>query len=238
LDLINHLLVFITLILLPLKVFLDTRKLKESSNPSIKEKTYFKLFALYWTITSGFLIFSPFKGIFFTSKPLQFNGTGKLVALLVLFYLIITQIIPVLLLRFNKKLRALTAESFNEKSYIFPTSDRQRALFWIVPFTVGICEEIIFRGYLYHYFQSTPYSLSALLSFLLVTVIFGLGHFQQGLSGIVLTTLLGYFLGFLYFLTGNLLLPIFLHIIFDAKILLISSTLSKHKPHDTSTSNM
>jgi membrane protease YdiL (CAAX protease family) len=234
----NHLLVFITIVLLPVIVYRDIGKIKVSTNPNIKEKTYLKIFVSYWVITAGFLIFSPFKGIFFLSQPLQFNSTGKLAALLVLIYLIITQFIPVLMLRFNKKLRALTAASFNEKSYIFPTTDRQRALFWIVPITVGICEEIIFRGYLYQYFQRSPYSLSALLSFLVVTAIFGLGHFQQGLSGVVQTTLLGFFLGFLYFLSGNLLLSIFLHIIFDAKILFISSTLSKHKSHDIPASQM
>lgn len=227
--LINHILFFLFLIVIPTYVFFNTKKIKESSDPFIKEKTYHKIFVIYWASAISFSLFSTLPNVYFIQNPVHLGIIWIVIVCLVGFYLLISQVLPVILLTFSDKLRKMTTASFDKKSYIFPTTDRQRALFWIVPVTVGICEEIIFRGYLYQYFQTSPYGLNALLSFLLVSVIFGLGHFQQGLSGIVLTTLLGFLLGYFYFLTGSLLLSIIIHIVFDAKILFISSTLQKHK---------
>jgi membrane protease YdiL (CAAX protease family) len=226
--LINHILFFIIIIVLPILIFFDIKKIKLINDAKIKETTYYKIFIIYWTITLSFLLFSPIPNIFSVKRTFNLNGIWTIAAILIGIYLICTQLLPVILLTFSSKLRKLTANSFDEKSHIYPTTSRQRKLFIIVPITVGICEEIIFRGYLYQYFQSTPYGLSSLLSLLLVSILFGLGHYQQGISGIVETLLLGYLLGFLYLVTGNLILPILLHILYDAKILYISWMLNKH----------
>jgi membrane protease YdiL (CAAX protease family) len=225
--LLNHILFFITLIALPTYVFFTTKKIKESSDPLIKEKTYYKLFVIYWALTFSFLLFSSLS--LSNMHPIHLNAVWTILAYATAVYILFFQAIPVIMLSFSRKFREITAASFDKKSYVFPTTDRQRYLFIIVPITVGICEEIIFRGYLFQYFQSTPYGLSAILSIVLVTVIFGLGHYQQGVSGIIETTILGYLLGFLYLATGSLLLPIIIHILFDAKILYISWILSKEK---------
>lgn len=224
----NHVIFFLFLIVVPIYVFYDIKRIKESNDPRVKEKTYYKLFVFYWVTAISLSLFSNLPKVFYV-QTIDLSGIWTILAYLVVIYILIFQVIPVIMLSFSEKFRTMTAASFDKKSYIFPTTDRQRTLFWIVPVTVGICEEIIFRGYLYQYFQTSPYGLNALLSFLLVSVIFGLGHFQQGLSGIVLTTLLGFLLGYFYFLTGSLLLSIIIHIVFDAKILFISSTLQKHK---------
>jgi membrane protease YdiL (CAAX protease family) len=226
---INHILSIITLIILPAYVFFDTKRIKASPDPSIKEKTYYKLIAWYWVITTSFLLFSPIENIFFIKKQVILNPTWTIIALIIGAYLLFTHALPIILLTFSDKLRNLTMHSFNNKSYIFPTTNRQLKLFIIVPVTVGICEEIIFRGYLYEYFQSSPYSLSAIISFLIVSFLFGLGHFQQGISGMIETLLLGFLLGLLYFFTGNLILSILLHILFDAKILYVAWILHRHK---------
>jgi membrane protease YdiL (CAAX protease family) len=220
--------------MLPAYVFLDTKRIKANPNPSIKEKTYYKLTIWYWVIAVSFLLFSPIKDVFHIKEQIIFNQVWAIIAFIIGAYLFATQILPIILLTFSEKMRKLTMDTFNHKSYIFPTTNRQLKLFIMVPITVGICEEIIFRGYLYSYFQSSPYSLSATISVLLISFLFGLGHFQQGVSGMVVTLLLGYLLGFLYLYTGSLILPIMLHILFDVKILYVAWILQRHKRTVTS----
>ncbi|QGQ96767.1 CPBP family intramembrane metalloprotease [Paenibacillus psychroresistens] len=220
---INHILVFLFLIVVRIYVFFDTKRLKEAIDPAAKEKTYYKLFAVYWGTVICLMLFSDLPH--FYPYEIFFNITWTILAYLAAIYIFINQVIPVILISFSSKFREMTSASFDKKSYVFPTTTRQRYIFIIVPITVGICEEIIFRGFLFQYFQASPYGLSALLSLLICTVIFGLGHYQQGLSGIVETLILGYLLGFLYLVTGSLLLPIIIHILYDFKILYISHKL-------------
>jgi membrane protease YdiL (CAAX protease family) len=224
----NHILVFITIIALPLASILEMKKLKKVDSAFGKQTAYLKIFVWYWLITIGFITLSSIKNVLYIEEPFRLNALMKIAFSLSFAYLIIVHFLPVILLSFSKKFRLLTAESFEDKAFIYPTTTRQKQLFWIVPITVGICEEIIFRGYLYQYFQNSPFTLSAVVSFLLVCVIFGIGHFHQGVSGVVMSLILGFFLGCLYFVTGNLLLSIIIHIIFDAKILYITWTLQKN----------
>jgi membrane protease YdiL (CAAX protease family) len=218
----NHILVCIMIIVLPLASIFEMKKLKKADSAFGKQTAYLKIFVWYWLITIGFITLSSFRNVLYFQEPVKLNVLVKIAFSISFAYLIIIHFLPVILLSFSKKFRSLTAESFTNKAYIYPTTERQKQLFWIVPITVGICEEIIFRGYLYQYFQNSPFTLSAIVSFLLVCVIFGVGHFQQGVSGVVMSMILGFFLGCLYFVTGNLFLSIILHILFDAKILYIS----------------
>lgn len=223
---INHVLFFIILVVLPTYAFFVTKRIKKTTDPLTKEKTYYKLFVIYWSSSIALMIFSSLPESYYINK-LDFGLVWTILAYLTGLYIIVNHVIPLFLNSFSPKFRAMTAADFDKKSYVFPTTDRQRYIFIIVPITVGICEEIIFRGYLFQYFQASPYGLSAILSLLLCTVIFGLGHYQQGISGIIETLILGYLLGFLYLVTGSLLLPIIIHILYDAKILYISWMLSK-----------
>jgi uncharacterized protein len=225
----SHILVIISLLILPIASVLDIKKLRLSKDPKAKERTYLKIFMWFWLSLMGYIISSPINDVFFVTRPIAFNNIGNIAFYLILSYYLITQVFPILLIFFSEKFRGLVSKAYKNNSFIFPTTPRQKKLFWIVPITVGICEEIIFRGYLYQYFTSSPYGFSALASFLLCTVIFGLGHFQQGVSGVIDSTLLGFMLGFIYFATGNLYISILIHILFDFKLLFIPYLLSKRK---------
>lgn len=225
----THIFVIMTLFILPIASVRDIKKLRLSKDPKAKERTYLKMFAWFWFLLIGFIISSPIKDVFIVTKPIIFNNVFMVGFYLIIIYFILNQVFPVLLIFFSEKFRGMVSKTFKNNSFIFPTTNRQKKLFWIVPITVGICEEIIFRGYLYQYFTRSPYGFSALISFLLCILIFGLGHFQQGTSGMVEAIVLGLLLGFIYFLTGNLILSILIHILFDFKVLLVPYLLSKYK---------
>ena len=78
--------------------------------------------------------------------------------------------------------------------------------------TAGICEELLFRGYLIWYFV---HWLGLIPAAIVSSVLFGVGHLYQGVRGMLVTALFGAFLAAIYLVTGSLLMPMILHAAMD-----------------------
>jgi len=72
---------------------------------------------------------------------------------------------------------------------ILPRNDRERAWFVGVALTAGVCEEILYRGFLPWWIAGLTGSVP--LGFGLSAIVFGLGHAYQGRGGVIVTGLLG-----------------------------------------------
>ena len=90
-----------------------------------------------------------------------------------------------------------------------------------VAITAGICEEIIFRGFLLRYLHVFPWTLNLTLALLISSVIFGFHHLYQGAGGVAGTAIVGVLFGLLFVLTGSLLLPIIFHGAIDLRLLAV-----------------
>ena len=96
---------------------------------------------------------------------------------------------------------------------MLPHSREELALFFKLSITAGICEELLYRGYLIWYLSHwLPIYPAAALSSLL----FGIGHIYQGWRGVVTTGLVGAFLAAVYILTGSLFSGMVMHALMDA----------------------
>jgi len=95
---------------------------------------------------------------------------------------------------------------------LLPHSPGELRLFGVVAVTAGICEELLFRGFLIWYFAHVTGLLQAAL---LSSIAFGIGHAYQGLRYVLVTGLLGAFLSAVYLLTGSLILPMLIHALMD-----------------------
>jgi membrane protease YdiL (CAAX protease family) len=87
------------------------------------------------------------------------------------------------------------------------THDERRRFLWL-SLTAGVCEELLYRGFLMAYFG---HWLGPLPSLLISAAVFGLGHLYQGPRGVLLTGLVGGFLGALYLLCGSIVPSMLLH---------------------------
>jgi len=95
---------------------------------------------------------------------------------------------------------------------LLPHTDREAARFRGLAVTAGVCEEIIFRGYLIAYLAAfLPVWPAAVLG----GVAFGLAHAYQGTPGMVKTGATGVFTGALYVGTGSLLWSMLIHAAID-----------------------
>ncbi len=103
-------------------------------------------------------------------------------------------------------------EQIGELSNLAPQTPREDRLFDMVSITAGVCEEILYRGLL----LATLVSLVGTWPAVAITsLIFGLGHAYQGISGIAKTGLVGLVLALFTVSSGSLYIAIVLHAVID-----------------------
>jgi membrane protease YdiL (CAAX protease family) len=138
-------------------------------------------------------------------------------------------LVPIIVCGFNAGLRKKYGKAAQKMQYFLPVSPAERRWWILISLSAGICEEIVFRGFLMQYFGGQLHhfwSMGMTSAWLLSSVLFGLGHYYQGRAGIVRTGLVGALMGLLAILSGNLLLPIIMHAIVDMAVLWVYKPMS------------
>lgn len=99
-----------------------------------------------------------------------------------------------------------------EVTDLIPRSAGEARWFVALSITAGICEEILYRGFLLFYLKAfTGHWIAVALA----VVVFCAGHFYQGVTGMLRAGMMGALLMGVYLLTGSLLAPVVLHIATD-----------------------
>jgi membrane protease YdiL (CAAX protease family) len=99
-------------------------------------------------------------------------------------------------------------------SQLAPASAVELALWTALSISAGICEELIFRGYLQQ--QFTALTRCAVLGIAIAAILFGSAHLYEGVSGALLIMLYGALFGILAHLRRSLRPGIFAHAWHDA----------------------
>jgi len=94
---------------------------------------------------------------------------------------------------------------------LLPRTRNEKIVAVVDSVTTGIYEEILTRGFLFYIFQMQFPYLSIIFIVLITSLMFGVAHFYQGVQGIIITTIAGIMLGFLFVVTGSLIPCILLH---------------------------
>ncbi len=96
---------------------------------------------------------------------------------------------------------------------VFPRTRQEYGLFLLVSLTAGICEEILFRGYLIAYVRG--FGPGPVVAGIVCGAWFGLAHAYQGPAGVLKTGVLGLVLVGGYLWTESLWVPMALHVLID-----------------------
>jgi len=95
---------------------------------------------------------------------------------------------------------------------LMPRTDQESRWFAGLSLTAGLCEELLYRGYLIWYLTSVMALLPAVV---VASVVFGAGHSYQGPKGVAVTTMVGLFMSGVYVLTGSLFASMLIHALMD-----------------------
>lgn len=117
-------------------------------------------------------------------------------------------------------------KKIQDLSYIVPTNWEEYKHFIFLAFSAGICEEIIFRGFLVSYLVEQLKDLSGgyILAIIIPAIAFSVSHIYQGWWSVLKIFCISTLLGVIFYYSGSLLWVVILHVAID----LISGLLSIH----------
>ena len=95
---------------------------------------------------------------------------------------------------------------------MLPRTPAEMRTFVKLAFTAGICEELLYRGFMIFYVSRFTNLFAAAA---IVSLIFGIGHLYQGRRGVVLTAFAGAFFAAVYLVSGSLFIAMLLHVLMD-----------------------
>ena len=223
----QHLLALFLIVGAPILDHYDMKKLKASTDPKLKLHFYQKTIVALWLLTAVACAAVGFRPLFTISpgaEGISWLSTGSWVRILVVLVigaLLVVILLPAVQAIWSEKIRARFTKAIQFLDFIMPMTPKERR--WFVPLcvTAGVCEEILCRGFLLHYFHTFPFHLELIFTLVLSSAIFGMGHLYQGVAGVIQTAVMGFIFGLIFFLTGTLLVPIVLHALIDLRVLLL-----------------
>ncbi len=197
------------------------------SVPGARLRYYRMLIAWEWSwVLALVLIFIP------VARPLAALGVRAPVYQEVVLGLLVGMTIglgaSMVAVASTPRLRSWFQGALQRVAALLPATHRERWLYAGVALTAGICEELVFRGFLFHYLQG--WGLTTWLVVVLAGALFGIGHIYQGLAGAVQAGALGMAFGVLYALSGSILPGMVLHALIDLRVLVLWKPEARAEP--------
>ncbi len=225
LIIIQHILVFTLIVMMPLWDWHEIPRLKASTEPRKKIRYYGKIAGALWACALVAVLTAGLVTVFTIQKsPGEISWLagflGKAIVEGVTGGMLIAIMVPAGLALWSEKIRTKAGKAAKKLAFLLPsTGEERRWWWWLVCVTAGVCEEVVYRGFLLHYFHTVPFHLSLTWALVVSSVIFGIGHLYQGVAGGVQTAVIGFMFGVIFLMTGNLVIPIVVHAVMDLRVL-------------------
>ena len=141
------------------------------------------------------------------SHPLEWIGLvfPNIWGWVILAVLLLGVGISIIFLRRNPRALEAMQRSILTPSILRPSTPHERKWFLVVAITAGICEELLYRGFLTRYLSIYFPSFGFLLISILSGIIYGFSRAYQGLKGVLKTSLTGFVYAIFFYISGNLL---------------------------------
>lgn len=214
-----HMMAAVMALAFPVWDYYEAKRLRTVRHPLARTQCYLRCLAVLWLATLAAMALMPIEALWNAPPGMRTlaSGTSPAFILVLITALTIGLLMPLALAYFHVPTRERIFDQLKEIDYLLPQSRREIALFAGVSVTAGICEEVLYRGFLFTYLQASPWNLDPFTTVLVSSALFGIAHFGQGIKGMLLTGVVGATLGMLYLVTGSLLAPIIVHILIDLR---------------------
>ena len=215
------LLLLFLLLVMPVRGWLNMRRLKRLDSEVALTRSYMAtilkmgLLALLATLLMPSTVWVLPAGL---ATSFKLDAMPASVRIGITLGTMLALLMPVVLVRLSP---ALVKQQLAALRFMLPTTRSQRLLWVLVCLSAGIGEEWVYRGFVLHYLTAAWPGLAGWAVIVAAAMLFGIGHAYQGWRGILITAVVGLLLSVLYLGTGNLLLPMLMHVLIDLHILLL-----------------
>jgi CAAX protease family protein len=221
----QHVLVFFLIVVTPVWDWYEIPRLKASTDPEKKIKFYGKIVAASWACALVAVMTIGVAVVFTLHKApgeiswLDSGSPGGVALKGITVGMLIAVMLPAVLALWSEKIRTKAGKAAKKLAFLLPSTREERRWWWLVCITAGICEEVVYRGFLLHYLHVLPFHLSFTWALVVSSLIFGIAHLYQGVMGAVQTAVIGAVLGAMFLASGTLWLPIVVHAVLDLRVL-------------------
>lgn len=204
------------------------RKLQRQTSASARLATYRFVVIFLWSAAAIAVWLASPQSVFMVPRsPADFgwlyaHAWALDLAILLTAVILIFSLAPGVQCIRSKAVRNKVATAMQPMRFLLPVSKTERHWWAAVSISAGICEELIYRGFLLDYLRghlAVGPQLGLTAALLLSSIAFGTAHLYQGGAGILRATVGGLVLGTLAIVTGSLLVPIICHALLDLQIL-------------------
>lgn len=235
--LLQHALVVAMVVAAPVWDRRATRELKTSTDPGVKRRYYRITCAVLWISAAAACVavggYGPLARIVRSAGDAPWlPGQSRLAPLVTgaVVGMLFVLLLPAAIALGSAKARERSGQVFKRLAFFLPVTAGERAWWVAISITAGVCEEIIFRGFLLRYLHAGPWHLTLAAAIVIAAAIFGLQHLYQGVAGVMQTAVLGVLFSLIFLVTGTLLVPMLLHCVMDLRVLLLIEPLPKSIP--------
>lgn len=219
-------LAFVLIVVLPFTGTLERRLLWSDRRTGRKLIAYGVMIIVLWSLTAGAVWLNGWPPLLESRTSAAAWLPAAKFSIPVLSFVVAIYMITALL----PFLRSVGSESYRRKyanlfrrhaeacPALLPEAGIERVAFLLVSVTAGICEEVLFRGFLIQFLAYGPLALPLAVALFAASLSFGLGHIYQGTKGVIGTAVGGFVFGLLFLLCGNLWPGIILHALIDAQV--------------------
>ncbi|TXE15326.1 CPBP family intramembrane metalloprotease [Psychroserpens burtonensis] len=107
---------------------------------------------------------------------------------------------------------AIVKAKMKETYRYLPKTKKEFYWFIMLSISAGICEEIIFRLFLFEFLKENA---NLLIAFILTNIIFSITHIGMGKQNMIASFILGFLFSAIYYFTENIWIAVLLHIAID-----------------------
>ena len=163
------------------------------------------------------------------SNPLATLGLvpPKPIGWIIMAMLLLGIWLSVVLIRRNPGAMASMQQSLEASALLLPSTPVERKWFAATAITAGICEELLYRGFLVPYlsynFNIHDITILAVLS----GIIYGLSHLYQGFKGFSQTALTGFAYTYVFLFSGSILPAMVFHVLVELRTLFLWQPVEK-----------
>ncbi len=220
-NLLDHLITIVLIVGLPLyavRSLPGTKARIASGEPGARVRMYWETCRMQWVLTAVLLGGWWYAGRTGTQLGFSVQLTGGFW----ITFAILVGLCAAMAVQFIRTARSETSRrgaesSFGEAALLMPRNRRELRPYMVLAVTAGVCEEILYRGFLIWYVaQFTGTTVPGMIAAVAISSIaFGVGHLYQG--PVAAGKIVGFaaVAGAIYVVSGSLWLAIALHVFTD-----------------------
>lgn len=206
----------------PLYIVATHKKVNENikNNEKYRLVDYKQTLIIFWGLTILILVNS----YFYTHPTLNFTPKLSFINIILSIAVIGFAFFQYTTTKVSRDSATIAKEKLKDIYHYLPKNDKELQWFLLLSISAGICEEIIFRLFLFEFLNETT---QLLIAFVLTNLIFSLTHIGSGKKNLLSSFIMGLLFSMTYYFTDNIWIAIILHIAIDINVGILGCRIQK-----------